>query len=87
MLKGTKNSLRLFPFFFFFFNWLFIVALTARSYCDCHLMGKEKLKSSDFTAICWATSEVVHHFVNNNGFRSYTFVVEYGDHPDICLCK
>ena len=27
-------------------------------------------RSSDFTAICWATSEEVHHFVYNNGFRS-----------------
>ena len=58
----------------FYFNWLFIVALTARSYCDCHLLGMRNFRSSDFTAICWATSEVVHHFVNNNGFRSSAWV-------------
>ena len=53
-----------------FFNWLFIFALTARSYRDCHLLGMRNFRNSDFTAICWATSEVVHHFVNNNGLRS-----------------
>ena len=29
-----------------------------------------KFSSSDFTAIFWANSEVVQHFVNNNGFMS-----------------
>ena len=53
-----------------FLNWLFIVALTTRSYRDCHLLGMRNFWSSNFTAICWATSEVVHYFVDNNGFRS-----------------
>ena len=39
------------------------------SYRDCHLLGMRNC-SSDFTVICWATSEVVHRFVDNNGFRS-----------------
>ena len=53
-----------------FFNCLFIVTLTARSYHDCHLLAMRNFRSSDFTAICWTTSEVVHYFVNKNGFRS-----------------
>ena len=53
-----------------FFCWLFIVALTARSYRDCHLLGMSNCESSNFTAIYRATSEVVHHFVDNNGLRS-----------------
>ena len=48
----------------------FIVTLTARSYRDCHLLGMRNFRSSDFTAICQATSEIVHHIVINNGFRS-----------------
>ena len=40
-----------------------------RSYRDCHLLGMSNCRSSNFTAICWATSEIVHHF-DNNGFRS-----------------
>ena len=47
-----------------------IIASTARSYHDCHLLCMSNCRSSNFTAICWATSEVVHHFVDNNGFRS-----------------
>ena len=53
-----------------YFNWLFIVALIARSYRDCHLLGMRNFTSSNFTANCCATSEVVHRFANNNGFRS-----------------
>ena len=45
------------------------------SHFDCEFfsrlssIGNEQLYSSNFTAICWATSEVAHHF-DNNGFRS-----------------
>ena len=59
-----------FVIFSLFFYWLFIAALTARSYRDYHLLGMSNCRSSNFTAICWATSEVVHHFVDNIGFRS-----------------
>ena len=54
--------------FILFFHWLFLVSMTARSYLECHLLAMRNF--TDFTAICWATSEVVHHFVNNDGFRS-----------------
>ena len=52
-----------------FIYWLFIVGLTTRSYRYCHLLGMSNCRSSIFTAICWGTSEVFHHFVDNNGFR------------------
>ena len=53
-----------------FFYWLFIVALAARSYRDCLLLGMRNCRNSSFTATFWATSEVVHDFIDNNGFRS-----------------
>ena len=56
---------------FCFFNWLFIVALTARSYRDCHLLGMRNIRSwFHYHLLCYFRSEAVHHFVNNNGFKS-----------------
>ena len=54
---------------------------TARFYRDCHLLEMSNCRSSNLTAICWATSEVVHHFVDNNGFGSretVTYIVSSG---------
>ena len=53
----------------FFFTDYFVVFLTVRSYCYYHLLAMSNYRSSNFTAICWATSEVVHHF-DNKGSRS-----------------
>ena len=52
--------------FCFFFNWLFVVALTARSYRDCHLLGMRNFRSQ-ISLLGYFTSEIVH-FVNN-GFQ------------------
>ena len=58
----------------FFFNCLFIVALSARSYRDCHLLGMRNIRRTlgvrfHCHLFGYLRSEIIH-FVNNNRFRS-----------------